>query len=227
MAREMGRARQFVFAYGSLAAAAAAAAAAAEAEAGAGAGAGARSPVDRVRRERGFVAELPGFARGWGVAMDNRRDLPGYKYYADADGGRPAVFIAFLDVGPAPGPDRAPAAGRPARPPAVNGLCLPVTDDQLSALDRRERNYRRIDVSDALAAGARVWTYTGSPEGRERFARGRRGATLVIHAAYLRGVEAAFAALGPREWEACRASVDPGEIPVRELTRHELSESRR
>jgi hypothetical protein len=43
----------------------------------------------RARRREGFVADLPGFRRVWGVAMDNRRDLPGYKCYVDADGRHP------------------------------------------------------------------------------------------------------------------------------------------
>ena len=55
------------------------------------------------RHQEGFIAQLPGFARGWGVAMDNRRDLPGYKWYADQSGRRPEVFVAFLDIAECPG----------------------------------------------------------------------------------------------------------------------------
>ena len=69
-------ARQFVFGYGSLAA---------EPH---------RAPT-RELRDEGFVADLAGYRRGWGTAMDNRRDLPGYKYYAASDGSRPAVSVAF------------------------------------------------------------------------------------------------------------------------------------
>ena len=39
----------------------------------------------------GFVCDLHGYRRQWGVAMDNRRDLPGYKHYTDEFGLRPAV----------------------------------------------------------------------------------------------------------------------------------------
>src|SRR6476619_422472 len=56
-----------------------------------------------VRAPGGHVAELIGHERRWGVAMDNTRDLEGYKYYLAPDGSRPAVFVAFLDVAPAAG----------------------------------------------------------------------------------------------------------------------------
>jgi hypothetical protein len=161
------------------------------------------------RRAEGFVAELAGYARGWGVAMDNTRDLPGYKWYADAGGGRPAVFVAFLDITECPGG-------------AVNGLCLPVTDGELPALDARERNYERIDVSERIGSPARVWAYVGSAAGRERLRRGAAAGTAVIPRGYRDGVRAAFQALGAEAWARCEPSLDPGELPVAALTRHEL-----
>ena len=58
---------------------------------------------------------------------------------------------------------------------STNGLCLPVDDAVLARLDRRERNYSRLDVSDRIdARGARVWTYVGTPEARARLRQGRR-----------------------------------------------------
>jgi gamma-glutamylcyclotransferase (GGCT)/AIG2-like uncharacterized protein YtfP len=183
---------QYVFGYGSLAA-------------------GVGLAPTRERRAEGFIADLQGFARGWGVAMDNTVLVPGYKCYVDADGARPAVFVAFLDVVES-------AGGR------VNGVCLPVGSGELAVLDARERNYDRVDVSDRVAAGgARVWTYVGSADGRARFRRGvARGAT-VIHAGYLDAVYAGFAALGAAEWEACAPSLAPRGLPVRALVRRELA----
>ena len=167
----------------------------------------------RELKEHGFVADLTGLCRVWGVAMDNRRDLPGYKYYTDAAGGRPQIYVAYLDLVAAP--DDASAA--------VNGLCLPVDDQLLSELDRRERNYERTDVSDRVeAGGARVWAYLGSAAARERLAAGRGDGTAVIDAGYVLTVEAGFAALGAPEHQACLPSLDPGDLPVLELTRHAL-----
>ncbi len=158
----------------------------------------------------GFVADLPGFQRLWGVAMDNRCDLPGYKYYTDDRGRRPEVFVAYLDL------RKRPQA-------SVNGVCVPVDDARLAELDARERNYERVDVSDRLGVdGVRVWTYTGSAAGRRRLAEGRDCGRAVIDADYLRLVRNAFRRLGPAECEACAVSLAPGDLPVAELTHVEL-----
>jgi hypothetical protein len=69
----------YVFGYGSLAAAGLAG-------------------LNRTPRREGFVADLEGFERGWGVAMDNTRTVPGYKCYVDRTGSRPDVCVAFLDL---------------------------------------------------------------------------------------------------------------------------------
>lgn len=160
----------------------------------------------------GFVADLVGARRAWGVAMDNRVDLPGYKYYTDTGGRRPSVFVAFLDVELSE--DQAAT---------VNGVCLPADDALLAALDARERNYERIDVSHRVAAaGARVWAYRGSEAGRARLRAGLDGGAAVIAGPYLRGVHAGFRALGAREHAVCRGSLEPGPIPVAELVRHDL-----
>ena len=194
---------QFVFGYGSLAVH--------------------RGPVpSREIRQRGFVTDLPGFIRRWGVAMDNRHDHPGYKYYTDQAGRRPVAFVAFLDLRPSPAPGA-----------TVNGVCVPVTDAELAQLDLREHNYERLDVSDRVdAGGVRVWAYVGSAAGRDRAptrgragsarSTGRAGGTAVIDATYVRAVEAAFARLGEDEHRLCRASLAPAGIPVVELTRHDL-----
>lgn len=198
-----GPRREFVFGYGSLTAR--------------------PGPVPtRELKEHGFVADLAGLRRVWGVAMDNRRDLPGYKYYTDAGGRRPDVFVAYLDLVPAHPASDDPASDDPAA--GVNGLCLPVDATTLARLDRRERNYERTDVSDRLdAGGARVWAYVGMAAARERLAEGRRTGTAVIDAGYVRTVEAGFGVLGDTELARVRRSLAPGDLPVIELTRHELA----
>ncbi len=173
--------------------------------------------VTRELKEQGFVADLAGVRRIWGVAMDNRRDLPGYKYYTDADGRRPEVFVAYLDLVETP----RGRGGEGQRPLPACGRAT------LEQLDRRERNYARTDVSDRVASGAlrgvQVWAYIGVAAARERLAEGRRTGTAVIDAGYVRTVEAGFAALGDDELAAVRASLEPGDLPVAELTRHELA----
>ncbi len=166
----------------------------------------------RALAAEGFVTDLRGFRRCWGVAMNNRVTLPGYKYYLDEHGNRPGVYVSFLDL-------------RSARGESVNGVCRPVTRDQLAALDARERNYRRRDVTaccDAPSDGGRVWTYVGTPAGRGRLTRGRSAGRAVVDRAYLEGVAAAFKGLGRGEYEMCAASLEPDGLPVLALDRHDL-----
>ena len=100
-------------------------------------------------------ANLVGWRRSWAVAMDNSVDLPGYKHYVTPDGRRPAVMVCYLDIAEHPGG-------------VVNGVALAVGGDELPALDDRERNYERRDVTGQLdvALDGRVWAYTGTRAGR-------------------------------------------------------------
>lgn len=146
----------------------------------------------------GRLATLAGHRRCWGVAMDNRRDLPGYKWYRQrATHARPHAFVAFLDI--------VRAAGG-----SVNGLCLPVDAAGLERLDARERNYRRVEVTDRIGAPpGRVWAYVGSAAGRERLRAGARERRLLISQEYVDDVEDAFRRLGDEQLAAYRASTAP------------------
>jgi hypothetical protein len=143
------------------------------------------------------VARLRGWRRTWGVAMDNRVDVPGYKSYRlRSDGSRPAVFVAFLDIEPDP-------AG------VVTGICMPVSDADLAALDARERNYDRIDVTASVdgAPAGQVWAYRGSVAGRARLRAGRDTGRAVVSRDYLDGLA---------------GGLHPDGLPVLDLERVEL-----
>jgi cation transport regulator ChaC len=151
-------------------------------------GYGSLLPAGRTTLPAGTVpCRLTAWRRGWGVAMDNARDLPGYKHYLTPDGERPDVLVAFLDI-------TAHDGG------LVNGAAISVEPGELPGLDRRERNYRRVDVSDQLdtrlPGGGPVWAYAGLPASRRRAARGRREGRLVVSRSYYDRVRAGFAAIG-------------------------------
>ena len=160
---------------------------------------------------RGERACMRGVRRAWGVATDNTRAIPGYKIYLRrVDGTRPAVFVAFLDLLPQPRS-------------AVNGLCRPVASEELELLDRRERNYDRVDVTDAVdPAPGRVWAYVGSAKGRERLRRGLEAGSAVVSCDYERKVHAGFCALGELEYQTFLASSDLDGIPMWDLERVDL-----
>jgi hypothetical protein len=175
---------EFVFGYGSLAGRA-------------------NRGLQRDADSDGFVADLDGYRRTWGVAMDNAVDLPGYKYFVNArTGERPPVYVAFLDIA------RVDAG-------SINGVCLPVSSSGLEALDRRERNYCRVEVTERVrgplpATVGRVWVYEGSVSGRTRRSAGDRLGRTVIQRAYLEMVWSAFAALGEAEIAAfCTSTIVP------------------
>jgi gamma-glutamylcyclotransferase (GGCT)/AIG2-like uncharacterized protein YtfP len=157
-----------------------------------------------ARDHGGRPARLRGVRRAWGVAMDNRHVIPGYKVWLDpADGTRPPVHVVFLDLVPA------------ARA-AVAGVLLPVSRAALARLDARERNYARVDVTDRLEAGrlptgARVWAYVGSAAGRARFRAGQAAGTAVVAGAYLDAVRSAFS-----------AAIPAPPVPVRRLARRDV-----
>jgi hypothetical protein len=92
---------------------------------------------------------LAGYRRVWNVAMDNSVDLPGYKYYVDAEGNRPDVKVTFVNLVEAPGE-------------SVTGAVIPFDE----ALDARERNYERREIEPGL------WAYVGTAEARARFEEG-------------------------------------------------------
>jgi cation transport regulator ChaC len=156
--------------------------------------------------EGAVPCRLSGWRRGWDVAMDNTRDLPGYKHYLTPAGDRPDVMVAFLDI--------APHAGG-----LVNGAAIPVAEAELPGLDRRERNYRRVDVTDhldtRLEGDGPVWAYVGLTESRERAQRGRREGRLVVSRGYWERVAEAFAAMG--EGEAFDRLTAPPLAPVADL----------
>jgi len=167
------------------------------------------APPTRTPDERGYVTDLRGARRSWGVAADNALALPGYKRYRAADGSYPPVRVAFLDVRDGEG--------------AVNGVCLPVDAATLAALDRRERNYERVEVTGRIAMPlGRTWTYAGSHAGRARLAEGLRAGTAVVTREYVDIVLAGFAALGEAELARFHASTDLDQLPVRALERVEL-----
>jgi hypothetical protein len=133
--------------------------------------------------------------------MDNRRTIPGYKYYLDAATRlRPSVFVTFLSIR-----ERAGAE--------VGGVAFEVEPAALAALDERERNYRREEVTGRLDAElpGPVLAYVGRDEARERFSRGRAFGRACVARRYFEAVRS----LGD-EFER---TTDPLDVPVRDLIR--------
>lgn len=153
---------------------------------------------------------LAGFRRTWGVAMDNRLDVPGYKHYREPMGGtRPPVHVTFLDL-------------RRRSGSTVNGVAFRVNEMELEKIRRREGNYQLIDVTGSLGhpLDGPVLTSLGLPEARERYRVGRAEGRAVIRLDYHRTVLEGFRRLGPRALAEYRNATDPPEVPLMRLERH-------
>jgi Gamma-glutamyl cyclotransferase, AIG2-like len=163
------------------------------------------------------ICRLREHRRSWNVAMDNTIDVPGYKHYLSDDGSsRPDVFVTFLNVVAAPGA-------------TVNGVLLAVDEDELLALDRRERNYERVDVGELLDEPivGRVWCYVGSAAARERFGLGLARGTALVDARYRDAVREGFALLGEQALAEFDASTDAPRCAVAPLRRIDVPQRAR
>lgn len=117
-------------------------------------------------------ALLAGHRRDFGVAFPNDGSQQD-KAYVDADGGRPPIVL-FANIRQA----EPRAAGQQE---AVNGVCIPVTDETFGLLAGRELRYDAVDVTGAVhpypsapAIRSRVLAFTG----KARFTRDVAGGVV-------------------------------------------------
>ncbi len=158
------------------------------------------------------VRRLRGYRRVFGVAADNSEEIAGYKRYrVPGDGDYPDVYVAFLDI--VEEPDS-----------TINGVLAAIDPGSLADLDRRERNYDRIDVTAAIddPPDGRVWAYTGSRDGRSRLQAGIEAGTAVVQRSYLEHVHDGFRRLGDGEYERFVATTELDSLPLVDLERVDL-----
>jgi hypothetical protein len=95
--------------------------------------------ADWLGQNESYVANLEGFERDWKATMDNNVEIPGYKCYLPRKSGAKPAYIAFVNI----------TANEAVTP--ITGVVKPVSLYGLADLDRRERNYLRIDVTDRIS----------------------------------------------------------------------------
>ncbi len=163
-------------------------------------------PADGSRTDSRWC-DVAGYRRAWNVAARNTDRLNDSRYYADpATGDRPDILVVFSNLRPAP-------------TDTCDGVAIAVDADALARFDRRELNYRRVDITASVRTPlpGRVWTYVGLDEARRRFESSTGDDRLVIESGYVERIEAAFAAAGPARFERYLASTDPIPCPRRDL----------
>ncbi|HET8862757.1 MAG TPA: gamma-glutamylcyclotransferase family protein [Solirubrobacterales bacterium] len=150
---------------------------------------------------------LHGYRRFWGVAMNNWEGGKAAKHWLDGETGeRPRIRVAYLDLYERSGG-------------AVNGVALQVDATRLAALDAREINYARIEVSDAFEPplSQPVYTYVGLDAARERCRQGAAEGNVFVSRDYVTGVRRAFELLAPSGLAEFDRTTDPLPFPERDL----------
>lgn len=101
----------------------------------------------------------------------------------------------------------------------ANGAIIEVSADELAHLDRRESDYDRVDVSDAIRDndGRAIVTYVPRPSAIARYERHRDEHTAAVRAGYVQLVEAAFESLGGSHLDDYRATTPTPDVPVVEF----------
>ncbi|HVD39106.1 MAG TPA: gamma-glutamylcyclotransferase family protein [Solirubrobacterales bacterium] len=150
---------------------------------------------------------LRGYRRYWGAAANNWEATPPQKHFLDPDSGEQLrIRVAYLDIEEEPGR-------------TVNGLAVPVDRRRLAEIDAREKNYLRIDVSEAFepALPQPVFAYRATEEARERCRRHQPDAEVFVSSDYVAAVRRAFAELGEGALEEFERTTDPLDFPPRHL----------
>ena len=154
-----------------------------------------------------MICGLKNFRRCWNIAMDNSLDLPNYKYYRDRQTGkRLDGFVTFLNI-------------RPVQSQTIIGILFGVSEQELENLDRRERNYHRINVTSKidLKIQGKAWVYIGLEQAEQRYQEGLKRHSAMISQDYFDLVNNAYFSLGNYAFSNYVASTDKLEVPTVDL----------
>jgi cation transport regulator ChaC len=152
-----------------------------------------------------FEAELAGYGRRWNYALGSSSGRL-------TDGSRDEQLRTIIALGLVAADDE-----------AANGIIGWVRDDEVGALDRRERRYDRVDVT-ALTTSATdvegpIVTYVPRLEAVDDYEAARDQGVAAIELRYWDLVDHAFGELGPRQLAQYRATTPPPDVPILEMTR--------
>lgn len=159
-----------------------------------------------------WFCRLHNYRRCWTAAMDNRLNVPGYKYYvARQSGDRPTHtpaqrldgFVTFLNIRSCP-------------ETTITGIVFEVSSQELVRLDQRERNYRKVDVTNLIDVPMpdKVYAYIGLAEAEQRYQRGLKSKNAMISQDYYDLVYGAYESLGTEALTDYLNTTDSPVIPI-------------
>lgn len=154
--------------------------------------------------EQRIAADLQGYGRRWNYGSLNLRGNWTHGGAKVTDGVVVSLGLAAVEA------------------ESCNGVVLRVTEDELAALDWRERDYDRTDVTDRIRVDcdqpldAPVVTYVPRPSAVERYRAARDAGRAAVRASYWTLVHESFALLGDDHLERFRATPAP-DVPVADI----------
>ena len=129
---------------------------------------------------------IRGYSRSWDVAMDNSINLPNYKFYISKDNQeRENIFVSFLNIQKSP-------------QKSVYGILFPIEKESLPLMDKRERNYNRVNITgsisnlDSLDKEDIVYTYIGKKDANERYRKGKKENRVFVSKDYYDDILSSF-----------------------------------
>ena len=151
------------------------------------------------------VADLAGFGRRWNYGSMHLRGSWSHAGVDVVDGLVVSLGLAAADT------------------ESCNGVIVRVDADELAALDWRERDYERTEVSDRIrvlddeTVSGPIVTYVPRPSAVERYERGRDEGRAAVRRSYWDLVHEAFAMLGGDHVARLSATPQP-DVPVVDIT---------
>lgn len=166
-----------------------------------------------------LTAEIRDYGRRWNYGVMSRVGRSD-----DLDGSVNEWTIVALGV--------TPAAGE-----SVNGVVAWVADDELAALDARERNYDRVDVADLTTVdgqrslGGPIVTYVPQVAAVQWYEAARDRGDAAVERRYWDLVGGAFAALGDGQRARYLETTPAPDVPIIDMrtdsvpARHRMNEN--
>lgn len=101
---------------------------------------------------------------------------------------------------------------------AVNGVIASLTDAEMAYLDRRERNYDRVDVTSVITTAAEtsdpIYVYVPRVSAIERYESAREQGIAGVRRTYWDTVESAFGEFGDEQRDRYRSTTPDPDVPI-------------
>jgi cation transport regulator ChaC len=155
-------------------------------------------------------AEIAGYGRRWNYGV---RAVTGETIEADGSSKEWTIVVLGLTE---------------SADETTNGVIGWVEPDEIEALDRRERNYNRVDVTElatlhhGVSVDGPIVTYVPRPEPLEKYEEARTAGVAAVEERYWNLVDRAFADLGADRHERYHSTTPAPDVPIVAMRRDKV-----